>query len=70
MRLSRHAKNRLRRVGLNVDDVETIVHASTASKQTDANGNPCYFGTIEEQRFRVVVALDDPDFVITVHPTK
>ncbi len=35
--------------------------------ERDPKGNPLYFGRHRGQLFRVVVARDDPDYVITVH---
>jgi len=37
---------------------------------TDAYGHPRYFGYIRGDLVRVVVAADDPEFVITIHPRR
>jgi len=39
-------------------------------KDFDKDGNARYFGHIRGQLVRVVVARDDPRFVITVHPRR
>jgi hypothetical protein len=41
--------------------------ADQSGKDFDQRGNPRYRGFIAGRRCRVVVALDDPDFVITIH---
>jgi hypothetical protein len=56
----------MRRRGWTQAQVEAIV-AGAAAHDRDQAGNPRYVGTIRDDRVRVVVALDDPDFVITVH---
>jgi hypothetical protein len=37
-------------------------------KTLDQDGNPVYVGIVGRRIVRVVVADDDPDFVITVYP--
>jgi hypothetical protein len=41
-----------------------------AKVDTDERCNPRYLGYIHGGLVRVVVAADDPDFVITVHPRR
>jgi Domain of unknown function (DUF4258) len=68
MRLSRHAKNEMRLYGVSADDVQaTITNAS--GREFDERGNVRLIGETGDGRpILVVVAGDDPDFVITVFP--
>jgi hypothetical protein len=66
MRLSRHAKNELRRFRATVADVERVI-AKPVNVDKDSFGKPRYTGYIAGIRVRVVVALDEPDFVVTIH---
>jgi hypothetical protein len=66
MRLSRHAKNELRRLGATRQEVESVVR-SPLGKDIEWRGNPRYLGVIAGRLVRVVVAQDDPDVVITVY---
>jgi len=67
MRLSRHAKNNLRHFGGTREEVESVVK-TPFGKTLDQSGNPIYVGIVRGRIVRVVVADDDPDFVITVYP--
>ena len=66
VRLSRHAKNSLRRLRATIADVERLI-AEPDEIDTDEYGKPRYIGEIKGVRVRVVVALDEPDLVITIH---
>ncbi len=66
MRLSRHAKNRLRHLKGTAADVEWLV-ANPVRVGRDPTGKPQYTGYIQGIRVRVVFALDEPDFVVTIH---
>jgi hypothetical protein len=66
VRLKRHAKNRLRWVKGTVQEAESVV-ANPIEKDFDAEGNPRYRGFIAGKRCRVVVALDDPETIISIH---
>jgi hypothetical protein len=66
MRLSRHAKNEMRLYRISADDVEGTV-ASPSSRELDERSNARLAGETGDGRpILVVVAGDDPDFVITV----
>jgi hypothetical protein len=66
MRLSRHAKNEMRLYRIGADEVEATV-ASPSSRELDERGNARLAGeTGDDRPILVVVAGDDPDFVITV----
>jgi hypothetical protein len=38
--------------------------------EADEHGNQRYLGYIDDDLVRVVVAADDPDVVITIHPRR
>jgi hypothetical protein len=66
VRLSRHAKNEMRLYGVTVEDVEAAV-SNPVSRDVDDRGNARLAGeTADGRPILVVVAGDDPDFVITV----
>jgi hypothetical protein len=49
-----------------VADVERVI-ADPLRFDRDATGKPRYLGYIRGCRMRVVVALDDPDLIVTIH---
>jgi hypothetical protein len=66
MRLSRHARNEMRLYRIASQDVEATMRGATAS-ELDDRGNARLSGmTADGRPILVVVAGDDPDFVITV----
>lgn len=66
MRFSRHAKNEMRLYGISVDDVELTV-ADPSGREMDERGNARLGGETGDGRpILVVVAGDDPGFVVTV----
>jgi hypothetical protein len=67
VRFSRHAKkNKARGLGLCVADAEQVI--DTAIKiDSDPDGLSRYTGYVRGIRVRVVVALDDPEFIVTIH---
>jgi hypothetical protein len=66
MRLSRHPKNELRRLKATVTDVERVI-VDPVRVDRDSTGKLRYTGYIRGFRVRVVIALDAPDFVVTIH---
>jgi hypothetical protein len=66
VQLSRHAKNRLRRLKASIEEVERVVEEPTYFDR-DRRGKPRYTGEIQGIRVRIVLALDEPDFVVTIH---
>jgi hypothetical protein len=66
MRLSRHAKHCARQYGLDVGDAEEVI-AHPTHMDLDAKGKPRYTGEVRGIRVRIVVALDEPDLIITIH---
>lgn len=68
MRLSRHAKNEMRLYGISRPDVEAAISGSVL-KDIDEHGNSRLTGLDRAGRaIIVVVADDDPNFVITTFP--
>lgn len=65
MRFSTHARERLSERNVTEDEVASVVDGYDVSF-ADPKGNPCYVRQVGERRIKVVVALDDPNFVITV----
>jgi hypothetical protein len=66
VQLSQHAKNYLRRVGASIEDVERAIEEPLYF-DWDHTGKPRYTGEIRGVRVRIVIALDEPDFVVTIH---
>jgi len=66
MRLSRHARNEMRLYCIALDDVESAA-ADPVARDVDDRGNTRLTGpAVDGRLILVVVARDDPDFVITV----
>jgi len=66
MRLSRHARNEMRLYRIASDDVESTMR-EPATREFDDRGNTRLAGeTADGRPILVVIAGDDPDFVITV----
>ena len=66
MRLSRHARNEMRLYRIGADDIHATM-LEPATRELDARGNARLAGETGDGRpILVVVAGDDPDFVITV----
>lgn len=65
LRLSRHARKRAEERGIALEEIEQAVRDHDVSF-SDAKGNPCYVRGFGERRVKVVIARDDPKFVITV----
>ena len=66
MRLSRHAKNELRLYRLQAEDVAAALE-QPLGRESDERGNARIVGEARDgRRILVIVAGDDPDFVITV----
>ncbi len=66
VRFTRHARNRMRRLGLSPDDVEGILR-EPLDRDADPDGRSRYVGWCRGRRIRVVVAVDSRDLVVTVH---
>jgi len=64
--LTRHAKNELRSLKATVGEAEAAI-AMAIFVDRDADGKPRYTGYIRGVRVRIVVALDEPDLIVTIH---
>ena len=68
VRLSRHARNEMRLYGISIEDVQAAI-AAPAVREVDERGNARLLAEVGAgRRILVVVAGDDPSFVITVFP--
>jgi hypothetical protein len=66
VQFTHHAKNKLRQLKGTVREAESVV-GNEFGKDFDQDGNTRYFGFIAGKRCRVVVALDDPEVIITLY---
>jgi hypothetical protein len=66
VKFTRKAKNGLRWIEGTAEEAESVVE-NCFGKDFDEKGNPRYRGFIGGERCRVVVALDDPDLIISIH---
>lgn len=66
MRLTRHAKNELRNLRATLADVEDAI-SNPIWVDRDPKGKPRYIGYVGAVRVRIVVALDEPDLIVTIH---
>jgi hypothetical protein len=66
MHFSRHAKNEARRLRVSVTDAEDVI-AAAVRIDFDEKGRPRYTGYAKGVRVRVVVALDEPELIVTIH---
>lgn len=64
--LSRHAKNRARKLGASLADIEEAI-ANAIDVEEGDDGKSLYIARIRGVSVRIVLALDDPDFVVTIH---
>lgn len=64
--MSRHAKNKLRQLRMTALDAEGVV-ASPIAVDSDEDGKPRYLGQVRGADVYVVVALDEPDLIVTVY---
>jgi len=56
----------MRHLGLTRGDVAAIILAS-AVVDRDPDGRPRHVGFVDGRKIRVVLALDNPNLVVTVH---
>lgn len=66
MRFSRHAKNQARTLGASIKDAEAVI-ARPVGVDRDVKGKLRYTGYVRDVRVRLVVALDEPDLIVTIH---
>jgi hypothetical protein len=64
--LTRHAKNRLRHIGGTIEDAERVIRQPLVA-DADPEGRARYLGVIRGIQVRVVIAVDEPDLIVTIH---
>lgn len=70
MEFTRHARNRMRHLGITEHDIERII-TEPAISDTDPDGRPRHIGhAANGTRVRVVLAADTPNLVVTVHESR
>jgi hypothetical protein len=65
LRHSAHALKRMIERNVTSEEVE-LVHDDPEITYPDLKGNTCYVRHVDGRRVRIVIAADDPTFVITV----
>jgi hypothetical protein len=65
MDYSTHARQRMKERSITENEVEQCIEGSPINYK-DKKGNPIYRSIVNGRGVKVVCALDDPDFVITV----
>jgi hypothetical protein len=58
--------NGLRKLGATRAEAESVVRGPIG-KDFDPTGKPRYLGYVAGELCRVVVALDEPDLIVTIH---
>ena len=66
VRFSRHAPNEMRSRRLSRSDVEAIIASEAGWISRDRRGNIVATGFVRDELMTVVIALDEPDLVVTV----
>ncbi len=66
MRFTRHARQRLKLYRVTHDQAEAIAASGTPA-DPDAKGNPRRTGAVDARTIVVVIALDNPDLIITLY---
>jgi hypothetical protein len=67
--LTRHAKNECRLYGIDRADAEAVV-AQPLPLLRDNDDRPIYEGSVRGRVIRVIVALDEPDLIVTIYPRR
>ncbi|MGN6202652.1 MAG: DUF4258 domain-containing protein [Solirubrobacterales bacterium] len=65
MELSRHAKNKLRGLPMTQQDVEAMISRPQVISR-DEQGRPLYLGMVRGTPICAVVAVDEPDLIVTI----
>jgi Domain of unknown function (DUF4258) len=66
VRLTRHAKDRARQLQVTLADVERLIEEPIRVARDEA-GRPKYYGKVQNVIVCIVVALDDPDLIVTIY---
>lgn len=67
MRFSRHAQRNMRQWGITAADLAEAIVREEGWISRDSSGNIRVHGVIHGRSMRIVIAADDPGFVITIH---
>lgn len=67
--MTRHAKDRARRLKASLIEVEQVI-ANPLSIEYDDDGKSLYSGLLRGSLVRIVVALDEPGLIVTIHETR
>lgn len=67
--MTRHAKNECRLYKVDLADAEAVI-ARSARVLRDDDGKPIYEGVVRGRAMRVIVALDEPDLIVTIYPRR
>lgn len=66
MRLTRHATNRARGLGIVLAGAEAVIRGP-ADSDFDETDKPRYYGVIRNVNVCIVVALYEPDLIVTIY---
>jgi hypothetical protein len=69
VRFTRHAKNECRLYNVDLGDAEAVI-ARPIRIGRDEDGKPLYEGMVRGKVMRVIVALDEPDLIVTIYPRR
>lgn len=69
MRFSRHARNNMRLYRVTAAEVRRVL-ANPVETRQDGRGNPIVVTVIANRSIAIVVAADDPGYVITLFDTR
>lgn len=67
--MTRHARNECRLYKIDPGDVEVVV-SRPKKVGRDKDGKAIYEGAVRGRVMRVVVALDEPDLIVTIYPRR
>jgi len=66
LRFTQHAKNRMRKLEISMRDVVDLV-TEQEPFDYDREGRPRYIGMVRGIRVRIVLAVDRPKLVVSLH---
>jgi len=64
--MTRHAKNKARRLEMTIVEVEWLIE-NPIRIEVDWNGKPKYYGNFRGLCVCLIVALDEPDLIVTIY---
>jgi hypothetical protein len=69
VRMTRHAKNECRLYDVDLADAEAVI-ARPIRIFKDETGKPIYEAPVHGRDMWVIVALDEPDLIVTIYPKR